>query len=69
MWRSRHDPDNFYHNIAITLWISANATWMTGEFFYNDHSRPFAMIFFVLGLLVISYYYLFVAKYRKQQQL
>jgi hypothetical protein len=33
---------------------------MTGEFFFDDHFRPYAMVFFTLGLAVIAYYYLFV---------
>ena len=61
-WRTRHLRADFFHNIAITLWICANAIWMTGEFFFNDKLRPIAIVFFVLGLLVISYYYLFLAR-------
>lgn len=61
-WRSRHDICDFFHNIAVTFWICANVTWMIGEFFFVDHLRPFAMIFFALGLLVIGYYYLFLNK-------
>jgi hypothetical protein len=31
--RRRHDRQvDLFHNIAITLWICANATWMTGSF-------------------------------------
>lgn len=61
-WRTWHDVTDRYHNIAITLWICANATWMTGEFFFNDTLRPYAMIFFALGLLVVGVYYTFVAR-------
>ena len=61
-WRSRNVRMDLFHNIAITLWICANATWMTGEFFFEDHLRPYAMVFFTLGLIVIAYYYLFLAR-------
>jgi hypothetical protein len=59
-WRSRNIRTDLFHNVAVTLWICANATWMTGEFFFDDHFRPYAMVFFTLGLAVIAYYYLFV---------
>ena len=61
-WRSRNTQTDFFHNVAVTLWICANAIWMTGEFFFNDKLRPVAMVFFVLGLTVIGYYYLFLAR-------
>lgn len=61
-WRSRRSRIDLFHNIAVTLWICANATWMTGEFYVNDHLRPYAMIFFTLGILVIAYYYLFLSR-------
>jgi len=57
-WRSRRSRTELFHNIAVALWITANATWMTGEFYFNDSWRPYAKVFFALGLLVIGYYYL-----------
>ena len=66
-WRTRHDPADLFHNIAIALWICANATWMTGEFYYNDHLRPIATVFFAAGLLVVAYYYIFLARNTKQE--
>lgn len=58
-WRSRHDVSEFLHNIAVCAWICANATWMTGEFFYDDDQlfRNIATGFFVSGLLVVAIYY------------
>jgi hypothetical protein len=32
---------------------------MIGEFFFNDTTRPYALIFFVIGLLFISSYYFY----------
>ncbi len=49
-----------YHNIAVCLWITANTIWMIGEFFFMDNLRPYAMVFFISGLAVLLYYYLFV---------
>ena len=60
--RRRNNRTDLFHNIAITLWICANATWMTGEFFFNDHLRSFAMVFFSLGLAVVAIYYIFIAR-------
>jgi len=57
-YRSRKNKSDLFHNIAVCLWISANATWMTGEFFFHDTLRPYATVFFVLGLLVVAYYYI-----------
>jgi len=58
-WLSRKKVDDLFHNIAVCLWISANGTWMIGEFFFNDSFRPYAMIFFSLGLIVVAFYYIF----------
>ncbi len=33
---SKSSYADFMHNLAICFWISANAIWMTGEFFFND---------------------------------
>ena len=57
-WRSRKSVSDLFHNTAVCLWISANATWMTGEFFYFDGLRPYATVLFVIGLIVVSFYYL-----------
>ncbi|MFA6946690.1 MAG: hypothetical protein WC220_12395 [Pedobacter sp.] len=53
----------FYHNLAVCLWITANTIWMIGEFFFDDTLRPYAMVFFVSGLVILIVYYAFV--YRK----
>jgi hypothetical protein len=57
-YKSRKNISDLFHNIAVCLWISANATWMTGEFFYKDTLRPYATVFFALGLIVVAIYYL-----------
>ncbi len=56
-YRSRKNISDLFHNIAVSLWISANAIWMTGEFFFHDTLRPYATVFFALGLIVVAYYY------------
>lgn len=51
---------DIFHNLAVTLWICANASWMTGEFFFADTWRPIASVFFVSGLGLMAWYYLFL---------
>ncbi|GAA4463645.1 hypothetical protein GCM10023093_12610 [Nemorincola caseinilytica] len=61
MARSRHDRTELYHNIAVCMWILANSSWMTGEF-YNYDLRPLAVGFFSIGLLVLLVYYIFLSR-------
>jgi hypothetical protein len=61
-YRFRTQLAELYHNLAVCLWIMANTIWMIGEFFFDDTLRPYAIIFFLAGILVIFYYYLFVYK-------
>jgi len=58
-WRTRHIVAELTHNIAIALWISANSMWMISEFYGVDEKvKPYCLIPFSLGLLVLLYYYL-----------
>ncbi len=59
-WKSRGIASELFHNAAVSFWICANATWMIGEFYFNDGTRPYAICFFVAGLLTLGYYYVFV---------
>jgi len=56
-WKSRKTISDLFHNIAVCLWITANAIWMTGEFFYNDGLRPYATVLFTAGLIIVAVYY------------
>jgi hypothetical protein len=56
-WQSRKFPAELFHNIAVCFWVIANTTWMIGEFFYEDTTRPWATIFFICGLIAVSWYY------------
>lgn len=47
----------FVPNLAVLCWISANIVWMCGEFF-GFAFAPVSLTLFVLGLIVISYYFL-----------
>lgn len=58
-WRNRHIMAELTHNAAITLWIGANSLWMIAEFFNVDEQvKPYCIIPFALGLLILFYYYL-----------
>lgn len=55
------------HNLAIVFWISANSYWMISEFFHFDTitiwktytCKHLAVIPFVLGIIVLMYYYFY----------
>ena len=64
--RTRQFMSEVCHNVAIVFWISANAYWMISEFFSFD-TRPLfgaytfkhlALIPFILGILMLAYYYI-----------
>jgi hypothetical protein len=63
-WQTRHMRSELFHNLAVVFWITANCTWMIGEFFHIDENiwhgyglRDAAIIPFSCGLLVLAYYY------------
>lgn len=56
---SRKNIPELLHNIAVTCWISANSIWMIGEFYFDDKTRNLASGFFIFGLSVILFYYLY----------
>jgi hypothetical protein len=65
-WRTRKIVSELCHNLAITVWISANSFWMCTEFFGMDHLsigygftvKHLAMIPFIIGVLILAYYYI-----------
>jgi len=59
-WRSREDTGELLHSLAVVCWILANSTWMLGEFFANDGTRPWATVLFMLGLACVLWYYVVV---------
>lgn len=63
-WLSRNEKIDLLHNVAVCCWIFANGIWMIGEFFYNDTTRPYALIFFIMGIAIVATYYLGVLPYR-----
>ena len=66
-WRTRQYMSELCHNLAITVWIAANSYWMISEFFHFDALivigsityKHLAVIPFVLGILILAFYYLY----------
>lgn len=64
-WRTRNLVSELCHNLAITVWISANSYWMISEFLGFDNNiiwgtytfKHLAMIPFSMGILILTYYY------------
>jgi hypothetical protein len=56
-WNSRKEVHEIFHSIAVACWITANAIWMTGEFFYGDGLRDPASWFFGAGVGSMVLYY------------
>ncbi len=76
-WQTRKITAELYHNLAVLLWIIANSLWMAGEFYGFDEgtwgSRHLALLPFGAGLLILLYFYIFLApsksfRDRNQQQ-
>jgi hypothetical protein len=64
-YQTRKITSEFLHNLAIDFWITANCTWMIGEFYGWDENligtwglRQFSIFPFSIGLLILGYYYL-----------
>ena len=65
-WRTRKIMSELCHNLAISVWISANSSWMITEFIGIDNQivigdftyKHLALIPFTIGLLILGFYYL-----------
>ena len=66
-WRTRAFVSELCHNLAITVWITANSYWMLSEFFaFDTHilfgnytMKHLAIIPFSIGLMILGFYYLY----------
>jgi hypothetical protein len=75
LFQTRHILSEFIHNLAVVFWIVANCTWMIGEFWKIDENligniglRQMAIVPFGLGLMVLLYYYIFLAHKKEFQE-
>lgn len=60
-----HKSSDWLINLAILCWISANAFWMCCEFYLNNEYKSLASIPFIMGLTLVSVYYLKQFYYKK----
>jgi len=51
------DRYEFLHALATVFWISANSTWMVGEFLFHDSLRTPAIVLFGCGVASVLCYY------------
>lgn len=76
-WRTRQLKSELAHNLAITFWISANSLWMISEFFGFDtmsigkyfEGKHLALIPFIIGVLILGYYYAFQKSADSEEEL
>ena len=52
----------FYINLAIFFWISANSYWMCCEFLGHAAYKNYAVIPFIMGLMSTGYFYMLKSK-------
>ena len=57
-YKSRSSRTDFFHNLAVSFWITGNSMWMAGEFYFDDTKRHLVIPVFLAGLGVIAYYYI-----------
>lgn len=71
-WQTRKLVAELVHNLAVVCWITANCLWMTGEFYGWDEgpwgARRLALFPFITGLLILGYFYLFLAPSKRFRQ-
>jgi hypothetical protein len=57
-YKSRYEKDDeFWINLAICFWISANSYWMICEFINHGEIKNYAGIPFVAGMICVVYFY------------
>ena len=74
-WRTKNIMSEVCHNLAITVWISANSYWMISEFFkfdalplIGDYTyKHLAIIPFTMGILFLAFYYIFWKPKHKEE--
>jgi prepilin signal peptidase PulO-like enzyme (type II secretory pathway) len=74
-WRTRQFMSELCHNLAITVWITANSYWMISEFLHFDSGivtgsityKHLAVIPFIMGVLILAFYYLYYKPTHKDE--
>jgi hypothetical protein len=65
-FRTRQYMSEVCHNLAMVVWITANSYWMVSEFLHFDTYplmgeytfKHLAIVPFIIGILVLAYYYI-----------
>jgi len=58
-WLQRKVQTTLVHNLAISIWISANSLWMLAEFYHLEPIlKPWSSVGFASGLLLLVLYYM-----------
>lgn len=65
-WLSTRDRSQFMHALAVLFWISANSTWMIGDFFFEARGHGIAAALFLSGLGILAVYYTLLAPREKR---
>ena len=55
-WKEK--DDEYWTNLAITFWITANSYWMICEFGAREELKIYAAIPFVGGMLCVIWFYI-----------
>ncbi|MFL9485663.1 hypothetical protein ACI6Q2_22970 [Chitinophagaceae bacterium LWZ2-11] len=75
-YRTRQYMSELCHNLAITVWITANSYWMISEFLHFDAKvikgdityKHLAIIPFMIGVFILAYYYIYWKPRNKEEQ-
>lgn len=69
VFRSIKSMKEFFPNVAVASWISANSIWMIDEF-YELGIRNYCLIFFFLGAIAITWWLIryFPEEWRKSKE-
>jgi hypothetical protein len=65
-YKTRFTKVDFFHNLAVVCWITANSLWMLGELYFDEtpqqhlyeYSRMIALSLFFIGIGFISWYHI-----------
>jgi hypothetical protein len=63
---TRQSPLRFWPNVAVTFWLSANSTWMLGEFFGFNFQKV-ALSGFAAGMLAMTIFLVMYLKTERNQ--
>ena len=48
-YKSRKNRTDYFHNLAVSFWITGKSMWMVGEFYFDDKTRHLVIPVFIFG--------------------